>query len=253
MTSFRDPVSAVTAAPEPAERVELEEWLGPFAREVRNPIASLVATADLLLDEMGPHDQHRGYARAIRDLSARLQESLNDMEALTSAAGTGHAVAVDVDALVRNQTDIMRPRIERQGVALSVVLPGRPVMVAMAEGALRLALCRILEHQAAAMPFGGALEIHLAVEPSGARLTSTDNGPNVPEERIETFFSPRFACPGRHGGVGLALARCLVERHGGAVTARNLSGGGVAIGLALPRTGPCENPVSMEGAHNDLR
>ena len=251
MTPLQDRASTAIAAPEPAERVELDEWLGPFAREVRNPIASLVATADLLLDEMGPHDQHRGYARAIRDLSARLQESLNDMEALTGAAGTGQAV--DVDALVRNQTDIMRPRIERQGVALSVRLPGRPVMVAMAEGALRLTLCRILEHQAAAMPCGGALSIELAVEPSGARLTSTDNGPHVPEGRIEEFFSPRFACPGRHGGVGLALARCLVERHGGAVTARNVNGGGVTIGLTLPRTDPCVNPVSMEGAHDDLR
>lgn len=104
---------------------------------------------------------------------------------------------------------------------------------------LRRALRNLLEN---ARRYGGAenIEIELASTAGDATVRVMDRGPGVPEALRERIFEPFYRLPGaseREGGVGLGLAlvKSIVERHGGTVRCETRSGGGASFIIELPR------------------
>ena len=82
---------------------------------------------------------------------------------------------------------------------------------------------------------------HLRVEDNATAfvLHVDDEGPGVPEQRLEQVFEPHFRLAGSQQqgyGLGLGIARNIAHSHGGEVSLQNLRGGGLRVTLYLPRT-----------------
>ena len=88
--------------------------------------------------------------------------------------------------------------------------------------------------------FGSARRCSLHIEDDGAEfiLHVDDEGPGVPEQRLEQVFEPHFRLAGQQQGYGLGLgiARNIAHSHGGEVSLQNLREGGLRVTLQLPRT-----------------
>jgi signal transduction histidine kinase len=103
---------------------------------------------------------------------------------------------------------------------------------------LRRAIRNLLEN---ARRYGaGAIDVTLATRGRQALLAVNDRGPGVPAALREGIFEPFYRLPGaseREGGVGLGLAlvKSIVERHGGSVRCEAREGGGASFVIALPR------------------
>jgi two-component system sensor histidine kinase KdpD len=95
----------------------------------------------------------------------------------------------------------------------------------------------ILSNAAMYSPPDAIIEIECRVRGSKLELLVLDNGPGIPESSLEHVFTKFYRVPGtRPGGVGLGLsiAKAIVEAHGGSITARNRSTGGASIEISLP-------------------
>jgi signal transduction histidine kinase len=78
--------------------------------------------------------------------------------------------------------------------------------------------------------------IHIWTSHAGevAQLTVSDNGPGVPEEKLKDIFEPFFTTKPEGMGMGLSIARTIVESHDGQISATNRSGGGASFQISLP-------------------
>ena len=112
---------------------------------------------------------------------------------------------------------------------------------------LRRAIRNLLEN---ARRYGaGEISVELAADPDNAEVRVNDRGPGVPPALRERIFEPFYRLPGaseREGGVGLGLAlvKSIVERHGGSVRCEDRNGGGASFVIALPRHGSAAESLS---------
>jgi PAS domain S-box-containing protein len=99
------------------------------------------------------------------------------------------------------------------------------------------AFSALLSNAADAIPVGGSIHIRGNVEATGGgEITIDDNGPGIPAELQASVFEPFFTTkPSGHGtGLGLPIARNIVERHGGTLHLKNREGGGTRATVRLP-------------------
>jgi two-component system sensor histidine kinase ChvG len=89
-------------------------------------------------------------------------------------------------------------------------------------------------------PVPGVVTVTLAAEASTARLTVDDEGSGIPDTHLDRVFERFFSYrPGdrarEHVGLGLAIARQIVESYGGSIAASNRAGGGARFEIVWPR------------------
>ena len=107
--------------------------------------------------------------------------------------------------------------------------------------ALRRALANLIDN---AVKYGGVAEVGLQADRDTIRLTIEDRGAGIPAAAREQVFQPFFRLePSRSRatggtGLGLAVARTIVHRHGGEITLDDRPGGGLAVRVILPVAGP---------------
>ena len=69
-----------------------------------------------------------------------------------------------------------------------------------------------------------------------ARIRVDDQGPGVPVELLGRIFEPYFSTHDSGTGLGLPIAKRIVEEHGGSISAQNVEGGGLSVSIRLPLT-----------------
>ena len=106
--------------------------------------------------------------------------------------------------------------------------PGKPL-------ALRRCIGNLIDN---ALKYGRNAHLHIEDDGAAFVLHVDDEGPGVPEQRLEQVFEPHFRLAGQQQGYGLGLgiARNIAHSHGGEVSLRNLREGGLRVTLRLPRT-----------------
>jgi two-component system sensor histidine kinase ChvG len=204
---------------------ELEAFASDVAHEVRNPLAAVRSAAELLPDSASDAERHR-LAAVVRSEAARIDRivsALQELARLDAQRPGDESSPVDLGELVERVAAVHRER-STNGAVIEVRLPEGAVeaRIAMSEEAATRVVENLLENALAFSPPAGVVE--LAVEPTdgGAELVVSDQGPGVPVEHRERIFDRFFSWrpqepDGRHLGLGLAIARALVRRHGGEI------------------------------------
>jgi len=104
--------------------------------------------------------------------------------------------------------------------------------------AIGYALRCVLTNAVQALPEGGLVTLACTHDEKLAHLTCTDSGPGLPGGDGEKVFEPFFTTKPRGIGLGLPIARKLLEQQGGTLKAENAPGGGTRVTLSLPLDGP---------------
>jgi signal transduction histidine kinase len=100
---------------------------------------------------------------------------------------------------------------------------------------LRQVVSNLVSNALNQMPDGGRLDVTARAEGAGVIIEVADTGPGIPPDRLERVFE-RFVKSGDStgSGLGLSIARDLVEAHGGTITAANRPEGGAVFTIDLP-------------------
>jgi signal transduction histidine kinase len=198
------------------EEVRRTERLGVMGRmavgvahEIRNPLASMKMTVQLLREGAADREPHDRLLREIERLELTTAELSGASQPLRKEKARLEAVADDVLGL-------LGPRLEHLGVKVERRYAAAPeVEVDVAR--LKSCVMNLLLNGAQAMPAGGPLRVEVGVRNGKVRLSVADEGAGVPVELGEKVFDP-FVTTKKDGvGLGLALTKRIVEEHGGAI------------------------------------
>ncbi|HVF58271.1 MAG TPA: MEDS domain-containing protein, partial [Thermoanaerobaculia bacterium] len=221
-----------------------DEFLAMLAHELRNPLAPIRTSAELLRQPgASPERALRAsdvIGRQVCQL-ARLVDDLLDVSRVTHGRIELRRQRVDLADVMAQAIEAVRPLIERRGQTLEVVLPPEPVAVQADPARLAQVFGNLLDNAAKYGGEGGSLRFCAERQGDQAVIRAVDHGIGIPPEMLGRIFelftqTPRTLDRSEGGlGIGLALVRSLVEQHGGSVEAASAGlGKGSTFTIRLP-------------------
>ncbi|MFI5841545.1 sensor histidine kinase [Catenuloplanes sp. NPDC051500] len=210
-------------------------FVADASHELRTPIARVHTRAQLMARRASlPPDQRTDLDRLIGN--TRLLGEIVDDLLLSAQFGNAQPSAdVDLAALARDVVAIDADRAAARGVTLTAAGPGAPLIVPGVPSALRRVVSELINNALAHTPPGGTVTVTVAAGPAGrVELTVTDTGAGFDPAEAGRIFD-RFHRGRASGfGLGLALVREVVEKHGGSIEATARPGGGATFAVRLP-------------------
>ncbi|MGH7731595.1 MAG: ATP-binding protein [Candidatus Eiseniibacteriota bacterium] len=209
--------------------------------DIRAPLAAVVTHLDLLngtfeadaAPRNGVDERRRNYLATAGQELQRLRRSLDSLLDHT-ALPKDDLEELDLRDQIVELDRLLRPQCERQKVALRVRVPDQPVRVLGTRDALKQALVNVGINALEAMPQGGTLSLELAVCDSRATISIGDSGPGIAPEIGEKIFTMHFTTKRGGTGIGLYVARAVVESNGGDIRVSSEPGHGATFRIELP-------------------
>jgi PAS domain S-box-containing protein len=210
-----------------------DEFLATLAHELRNPLAPIYNGLALLRRSALPaNETERVHAMLERQMKhiIRLVDDLLDISRITLGKIALKKEPVELAAVVRSAVDMSRSLIEAAHQELYVSLSAAPIMLEADPVRLTQALSNLLNNASKYTEDGGQIWLSGHADNDRAVVSVRDTGAGIPEGMLERVFdlfmqgdrSDRSGTRGTPGlGIGLAMARLLVEMHGGDVEARS--------------------------------
>ena len=222
-----------------------DEFLATLAHELRNPLAP-IRNALHIMRLKGDDPATVEQARKIMDRQlgqlVRLVDDLLDVGRITRGKLELRRERIELGAVIRNAVDATQPFIEAAGHKLDVSLMPGPVYLDADPVRLAQVLSNLLNNAAKYMDRGGRIWLTTAADGAEAVVvTVRDQGIGIPAEALPSVFEMFTQLDGSlersHGGlgIGLTLAKQLVELHGGSIQARSEGiGHGSEFSVRLP-------------------
>jgi signal transduction histidine kinase len=215
-----------------ASRRELVAWV---SHDLRGPLAGLRAMAEALEDgvvsDPGTVSAYHKQMRCEADRLAAMIDDLFELSRIHAGALRLDRQQVGLDDLVSEALASAEPLARAKGVRLRGSVPcGLPVQVDAAEfgRALRNLVMNAIRHTAPDQP----VEVQGAVERGIARVSVSDTCGGIPADALPRVFDVAFRGqaartpgPSEGGGLGLSIARGIVEAHAGQIAVRNVAAG----------------------------
>jgi PAS domain S-box-containing protein len=209
-----------------------DEFLATLSHELRNPLAPMRSALDVMNLKFGGHGEGRllnVFDRQLRHMT-RLVDDLMDVSRITQGRMRLQRAPVDLRALARSAADDMAAAMRAARHTLQVTVPDTPLVVDGDAIRLSQVIVNLLTNAAKYTPDGGAIALSLACKPEDdgsmhAFIRVRDNGIGIPAPALATVFDmfaqlqPALDRAKGGLGIGLALARGIVELHGGAIRA----------------------------------
>jgi PAS domain S-box-containing protein len=227
-----------------------DEFLAVLAHELRNPLAPLVMALQLARDARDNPDLferlHATMERQARQM-VRLIDDLLDVSRISRGKIELRREPVLLSDVVDAAVETSQPLIQAARHRLEIVMPPEPVTVYVDHLRMAQVLANLLNNAAKYSEASGTIRLVAAIDAGVLRMSVRDSGVGIPPEmigRVFDLFAQSDRSVGRaHGGlgIGLTLARSLVELHGGRIEARSEGPGkGSEFVVTLPLVAPPE-------------
>jgi signal transduction histidine kinase len=235
MTEVREAERALRAAVHAREQT-----MAVVSHDLRNPLGSVSAAAELLLDVPLPEDRQRQQLQIIQRAAERMNRLIQDLLDVARIEAGGLLVrprSLDIVPLLREGAELMQPRVRERGLEVDVLEPGElPAVRADYDRTLQV-LTNLLVNAVRHTPRGGRIELGAGLENGQVTVRVSDTGAGIPDEALPHLFD-RFWRPedsDREGvGLGLAIVKGIVEAHGGRVWVESEVGKGSTFYFTLP-------------------
>ena len=206
-----------------------DEFLAMLAHELRNPLAPMHAALELM--RRSPDEEATGRARLTLDRQlnhlTRVVDDLLDLSRISRNTLDLRLGRAELASVVHQSVEIAKPLAESEGQELEVSLPEDPVYVLGDPVRLAQAFSNLLNNACKYTPPGGRVELTVERQGSDVMISVRDNGAGIDPAMLPTIFELFVRGNGAAGrqpnglGVGLTLARRIVELHGGSIEARS--------------------------------
>ncbi len=218
------------------------DFVSTVSRELRAPLTSVRTGIHLLLErtvgELGEKQSEILYA--CREDCERLDRLIEDMLELSRLDAGGSSLEVrptDVADLVRASTEAERSRIERNGVTLDVELPADLPRIMADRNQIVRVITNLLENAARNTRVGGEIRVVAERRNATVAISVTDSGGGIPSEYLPMIFDRFVRVPDTNvadAGLGLTIARAIVEAHGGQIVVQSEGGRGTTFTFTIP-------------------
>ncbi len=219
--------------------MELEQFAFIASHDLQEPLRKILAFGDLLvrksLDKLP--EEGKEYLTRMQNSTKRMQQLIRDLLKYTRvAAHLGHPYTVDLREAVMEVISDLELKIERFGANVEVFeLPA----VKGEKSQIRQLFQNLIAN---ALKFHGEEQPHIKIysmrTDQDCRIFVEDNGIGFDEKYLDRIFAPFQRLHGKSAyegtGMGLAICRKIVDRHGGSITAKSKPGEGSTFIITLP-------------------
>jgi signal transduction histidine kinase len=208
-----------------------------LAHELRAPLGAMMINLDLLHETLGKSDGEattpaRRHVDVLRQELNRINRSL--LGILTQTVPENPPERFDLNGSLTDLVALLVPQARSQAVEVAVSLAEHPLPVRGYPHRLRQALLNVAVNALEAMPNGGRLRVEACREGGRARVALRDTGPGIAADALPRLCDPEFSTKDGGSGIGLHVARAIVELHGGEFRIESDLGRGTDVLLLVP-------------------
>ena len=233
---------------------EIERFAADVAHELKNPLSSLRSAAETFVRVEDPEARRRLRDIIVQDIGRmdRLIGDISDASRLDAELSRAPEGAVDLAALLRTLVSVERAKLDAEPDEIGPEIlfeaePSGAVPVTAIEDRLGQVFRNLIDNAVSFSPPDGAIRIRLTADADSVRVSVEDDGPGLPPGKLSAVFDrfyserPPGEAFGLHSGLGLNIARRIVEAHGGRLNAENRPGAtpgaiaGARFVVRLPR------------------
>jgi signal transduction histidine kinase len=238
----RDELKSYADVLEQADKTK-DEFLAVLAHELRNPLTPIRYGVDMMRmapDEPVPREMHAMMDRQLTHL-VRLIDDLLDVSRISRGKIELRRKPVTLQAALQAAVEASRPLIESRRHELVLNIPDAPLWLNADVTRISQVISNLLNNAAKYTPEGGHIDLSVAEIDGGVAVSVSDNGLGISQDMLPRIFD-LFTQVEKRGersqgglGIGLALARQLVDLHGGAIEASSPGAGhGSVFTVRLP-------------------
>lgn len=216
-----------------------DQMLGVVAHDLRNPLSTIRLAAELLL-ELVPDAMHRKHLATLHRSALRMNELIQDLMEVSRIESGALNLATrpeKVSALLAEAGSMLRPLAEAHGLSMETRVDEGAGTVLGDSRRLLQVISNLAGNAIKFTPEGGRIEVHAAATGGEVRFAVTDTGPGIPPEQLPHVFG-RFWQANRGDrrgiGLGLSIARGIVEAHGGRIWVESDLGQGSTFYFTVP-------------------
>jgi len=216
--------------------------ISTVSHELKTPLTSVRLAIHLLVREkLGPLTPKQAEilvaARNDSDRLYRIIENLLDISRIEAGRSEIRLRSVAAEELILQAIDETQTAFFDRGINLTIDIPGDLPPVLADQSRIRHVFANLLDNARKHTPAGGQVRVKARLEGSKVLFSVEDTGPGIPQEHLSHLFERFFRVPGQdnegHAGLGLAIAREIIEAHGGGIEARSQPGKGAAFTFSL--------------------
>lgn len=234
------------------------ELLEAVSHELRTPLTLIRTSIGLLLDSEPEPSMRDRLLRNIKQSADRMNvlvTDLLDLARLRSRQADLHVRQVDLGELVSGATTMMRPLVEQAEQTIETIVPSPAPVILGDPRRLERVLLNLLSNATKFAPAGARIAVEVETSPEGVTISVSDTGPGIPPGAMpllfEQFYTGRTSSSSHNIGTGLGLpiAKGIVEAHGGRIWVESEVGRGSTFRVALPWEPPREEGAGEGPRH----
>ncbi len=220
------------------------EFISMAAHELRNPLTSIMGYSELLMIRDDTKEEVRKkYISIINKQSVILAEIINDLldvSRIESGKGfTLNKVPFDMSHIIRGATSSFQLQADKH--TFDIILPEEPVEVMMDGEKMEQVLGNILGNAVKYSPEGGLIQVKGEIKEDNYHVSIKDEGVGMTPDQVEKIFDKFYRADtsnttisGTGLGLGMSIAKQLIEAHNGKVWVKSKLGKGTTVRFAIP-------------------
>lgn len=208
-----------------------------IAHELKNPLSSIQGLAQLMSRKAEPASKERERLDVMLREIGRMSTVLDEFRSFTRPLSGLTRQRVSVSDLVANVVALHEGSAARRGITVEAE-PGGVAIVSCDPQKITQALVNLVQNAIEASPSGSHVRVALRNDNANVVIEVADLGQGIAPSVKEKLFQPGFTTKERGTGIGLVVARSVIEQHGGRLAIENRPAGGCAATVTLPLTPP---------------
>ena len=210
---------------------------GGLAHELRNPLAGISATIQVLESKFEPGSHLREYTQTALGEISRINRI---MESIVSLSNTTETIPqmCDIENLLKDIISLVFERTRKRNITINTSFGHSEKSVVLDTNMMKRALLDLMFNAIDAMPGGGTINIRTQISEYDKKnmfeIVFEDTGPQLKEEDFKSLFDPFNMNLTRGIGIGLTIAKQIVDAHNGQIKAENIDPEGMAFSVQIP-------------------
>jgi two-component system sensor histidine kinase ChvG len=219
----------------------LQSFSADVSHELKNPLASIRTAAEMMADADSPEERDRFRDLMVRDVARleRLISGLRDVARVEGQIEADVSEAIDLGGLMGELVASVNATVPG-GIRVELARNRGDARVLASPERLSQVFENLLANAIGFSPAGSVVAVSVREEAGEAVVTIEDAGPGIPDAHMERIFQRFFTyrpidARREHVGLGLAIAKQIVESYGGKISASNRPEGGARFEVRLPK------------------
>jgi signal transduction histidine kinase len=211
-----------------------------MAHEIKNPLTVIGGYAQLIKRALDQNSMSKISSQLVPESASIIVNEVKRLEHLVHGA-LSYAKPSKLEKkehhiidLINSTLQLLKHQIDESGVKIVADSNLKGQSTLLDGEKIQQVLLNLLENGLAFTPKGGQITVKACSDPKWVTIEVADTGPGIPEELLDSVFTP-FASARKDGtGLGLAIAKRIISDHSGQIWAQNLEQGGALFGFKIP-------------------